>query len=156
MRDIERQEIDKKEYPTHTPSGYRKVTPPHPQVPKMPESKELEAFDKEDVDAVPDFIEIHHATHPSELTFDVVSPHVDPHTGRQVVEIDPYALPVQAPTHLHKIDPYSVAELADKMPRVKQLPGTEDVHILPVVSAEEGHKELDLKIDLPSPEPHHF
>ena len=67
------------------------------------------------------------------------------HKKKEVLSLDPY-------DDLHRIDPYSIAEIADKTrPRVKQLPGTEPeiVSIKPVGKKDDDTEEIQLTIDVP-------
>ena len=70
-----------------------------------------------------------------------------------MIVIDPFDNVHGSQHDLHKIDPYSIAELADKMPKVRQFPGSDEAEIVGVKEIGETDqgktKEIELTIDLP-------
>lgn len=69
-----------------------------------------------------------------------------------MIEIDTEAADHHEVGPLHRIDPYSAADLADKMPKVRQLPGAEevlDVHTHGIHDIHGQEKGIELTIELP-------
>lgn len=61
---------------------------------------------------------------------------------------------------MHKIDPYSLADIADRMPKVKPLPSSEEPEIVDVKDIGEKDqgktREIELTIDLPVRDAEHL